>query len=133
MVVTGKNCNKQYIQIPDNFSKNKIFTLHNAFSNLSLSHNPTCKSDNKHVIVQLSKLAKLLQATNKNFYNNKTDVSMSRTHSNVSVRARNYFLMSVGIATGLELIPPFYLKIRKIRNISFRIFSFSFAPKISFV
>ena len=40
-------------------TKNNIVTLHNAFSILSLSNDPTFESDSKqHNIVQLSKLAK---------------------------------------------------------------------------
>ena len=60
-VVTGENCNRNKITV----TKNNIVTLHNAFSILSLSNDPTFKSDNKeHVIVQLSKLAKAV-ASNK--------------------------------------------------------------------
>ena len=39
-------------------TKNNIVTLHNAFSILSISNNPTFESDNtQKIIVQLSKLA----------------------------------------------------------------------------
>jgi len=58
-VVNGKYCNKITV------TKNNIITLHNTFSILSLSNNPTFESDNKeHVIVQLSKLADAI-ASNK--------------------------------------------------------------------
>ena len=44
-------------------TKNSIVTLHNAFSILSLSNDPTIESDNKeHVIVQLSKLAEAVMS-----------------------------------------------------------------------
>ena len=59
-VVTGKksSSNKQTV------TKNNIITLHNAYSILSLSKDPTLESvDKEHIIAQLSKLAKAVTNT----------------------------------------------------------------------
>jgi hypothetical protein len=59
-VVTGRKCNSNKIAM----TKTNIVTLHNAYAILSLSTNPTVKSDDKeHVIVQLSKLAEAVKST----------------------------------------------------------------------
>ena len=59
-VVTGKKCSSNKLTV----TKNIIITLHNAYSILSISNNPTLESDNKkNIIVQLSKLAKAVTNT----------------------------------------------------------------------
>ena len=73
-------------------TKENIVTLHNAYSILSLSNNPTLVSDDKeHVIVQLSKLVKAVADTKQKRLQQQANANKSRAHSDASERARNYF------------------------------------------